>query len=88
LANSQVSRRPIIPILHRALRSVMISTMITAATIAQTPSALMIKPKKLISSLSDDMRSSPLKEHESFRRTIYLCVDLVSRQQGICRPLP
>jgi hypothetical protein len=48
--------------------------MITAATMAQTPSALMIKPKKLISSLSD-MRSSPLKEHESFRRTIYLRAD-------------
>ncbi|MGY2905253.1 hypothetical protein [Bradyrhizobium sp. URHC0002] len=49
---------------------------------AQTPSALMIKPKKLMSSLSD-MRSSPLKEHESFRRTIDLRADFVDRQDGL-----
>jgi hypothetical protein len=55
--------------------------MITAATMAQTPSALTIKPKKLISSLSD-MRSSPFKKHESFRRTIYLRADLVGRQKN------
>jgi hypothetical protein len=36
-----------------------------------------------MSSLSDDMRSSPLKEHESFRGTIYLRADLVTRQQGL-----
>jgi hypothetical protein len=61
--------------------------MMTAATMAQTPSALMIKPKKLISSLSD-MRSSPFAKHESFRRTIYLRADLVGRQQGIFRRTP
>jgi YD repeat-containing protein len=42
--------------------------MITAATMAQMPSALMITPKRLMSSLSDDMRGSPFEKHESLRR--------------------
>src|ERR1700722_7758906 len=40
------------------------STMITAATMAQMPSALMVAPQRSISNLSD-MCSSPLKKRES-----------------------
>jgi hypothetical protein len=42
---------------------------------AEMPSALTIKPKISMSSLSDDMRGSPSKKHESLRGMMYLRAD-------------
>jgi hypothetical protein len=53
--------------------------MITAALMAYMPSALIVTPQISMSNLSD-MRSSPLKETESLRGTIYLPAGLSIRQ--------
>ena len=55
--------------------------MITAALMAYMPSALIVTPQISMSNLSD-MCSSPLKEAESLRGTIYLRAGLSIRQDG------
>jgi hypothetical protein len=55
------------------------STMMTAAPMAKTPSALIVAPQRSMSNLSD-MQGSPLKEHESPWGTIYLRVGLLFGQ--------
>ena len=59
--------------------------MTTAALMAYMPSALMVTPQISMSNLSD-MRSSPLKEAESLRGTIYLPAGLNLRQDGRSQP--
>lgn len=59
--------------------------MITAALMAYMPSALIVTPQISMSNLSD-MRSSPLKEAESLRGTIYLPAGLSIRQEVASDP--
>ena len=54
--------------------------MMTAATMGQMPSALMVRPKRLISSLCDIARLS-IENMRAFGGTMYLRADLAGSQQ-------
>jgi hypothetical protein len=69
---------------HRNRHRKNASTMTTAATMAKTPSALMLAPQRSMKSLSD-MHGSPLKTGRALR-TIHLRAGAAARQGRLKLP--